>query len=386
MSDKNTFILQVFVLVALVSGIALLAQRESITLHPLSIPTTTQSAALPIATSATSTPSESTIATTSSAHATIKTPDEDPNKTAQQSHNTTTPTPEATRISHPYDSGPLDFSLINTTTRAALVNIFCAPRGGTMHPISGSGIIIDSRGVILTNAHVAQYVLLSQSPQINLRCSIRMGSPAVARYRAEVLYIPKAWIDAHASEINDDRPLGTGEHDYALLRITSTVSGSPLPASFAAVEPDTREAIAFVDDSVLGASYPAEFAAGSVQSSLYPVSSITQVNKLYTFGSGTVDVISIGSAIEAQSGSSGGPIVNAWDKLVAIITTTSEGATTGERQLRGVTLSYIDRDLAQQTGQGLSTYLAGDITAKALDFTRNQALALIETYIPYLTK
>jgi hypothetical protein len=305
---------------------------------------------------------------------------------AQQSHDSAESAPEATRVEHPYDSAPVDFDTSNVSTRAALVNIFCTPHGGGLRPISGSGVIIDSRGIILTNAHVAQYVLLSESPQINLTCSVRMGSPAVPRYRAAVLYMPSAWVSAHASEINDARPLGTGEHDYAFLRITGAVGSAPLPSAFPAVKPDTREAIAFVDDSVLGASYPAEFVAGSVQNSLYPVSSVTQVNKLFTFGSGTVDVISIGSSIEAQSGSSGGAIVNAWDRLVGVITTTSEGATTAERQLRGITLSYIDRDLMAQTGAGLEALLAGDIAAKTDSFTRNEAADLIETYIPYLAK
>jgi hypothetical protein len=382
MFTKRQLVLQLFVLIFLVSAIGILAQVDPIRTHPLSVATSTQPAAviapkIPSTTSAatTSAPTKSAAATTTDAQ-----------NTAQQSQNNSASTPEATRVQHPYTIDPLDFDMINVSTRAALVNIFCTPHGGSLRPISGSGVIIDPRGVILTNAHVAQYVLLSESAQINLTCSIRTGSPATPRYRAAVLYIPQAWVDAHASEINDAHPLGTGEHDYALLHITGTTTGAPLPASFPAVESDTREAIAFVDDSVLSASYPAEFVSGSLQNSLYPVSSVTQINKLFTFGSGAVDVISIGSTIEAQSGSSGGPIVNAWNRLVGLITTTSEGDTTAERQLRGITLSYIDRDLTAQTGSGLTALLSGDIAEKTSSFTRNQVLPLIATYIPYLAK
>ncbi len=42
--------------------------------------------------------------------------------------------------------------------RTALVNIICyAPANGVLHSISGGGVMIDPRGIILTNAHVAQY-------------------------------------------------------------------------------------------------------------------------------------------------------------------------------------------------------------------------------------
>jgi hypothetical protein len=381
MSTTRQFALQLFVLVFLISGIALFARIAPAPGTRALVATSTQPAAV---TSTQQLPTSTTATSSAPLRPTADTATSTQN-TAQQSQDTASAA-EATRIEKPYASDPVDFDLINTAARAALVNIFCTPHGGSLHPVSGSGVIIDPRGVILTNAHVAQYVLLSESPLVNLTCTIRTGSPAVARYRAAVLYMPQPWVAAHAHEINDDRPLGTGEHDYALLRIIGGVNDAAAPASFPAIEPDVREAIAFVDDSVLGASYPAEFSAGSVQNSLYPVSSITQVNKLFTFGSGTVDAISIGSPIEAQSGSSGGPIINAWQRLVAIITTTSEGATTADRQLRGITLSYIDRDLTALTGSGLSALLAGDIDAKTASFTRNQAPNLVGTYISYLSR
>lgn len=309
-----------------------------------------------------------------------------PPKTLPQSHNTASSSSEniASRVENPYETPPLPFADINTVTRSALVNIFCTPHGGGLHPISGSGVIIDPRGVILTNAHVAQYVLLSESAQVNLDCAIRMGSPASAQYIAQVLYIPSAWISLHASEINNAHPLGTGEHDYALLTITAAANGSPLPPTFPSVSPDTREAIAFVDDDVLVASYPAELAAGSVQMSLYPASSVTTIDRLFTFGTGSVDVVSVGGVIEAQSGSSGGAIVNAWGRLVGLITTTSEGTTTSERDLRAITASYINRDLLAQSGGGLSSLLAGDILQKTEDFTAHGAVTLLQSFAPYL--
>src|SRR3989338_2839263 len=74
------------------------------------------------------------------------------------------------------------FSTINQKTREALVNIFCVTKsGGIFKPASGSGIIIDKRGIILTNAHVAQYFLLKDYLEQNfIECIVRVGSPARA--------------------------------------------------------------------------------------------------------------------------------------------------------------------------------------------------------------
>ncbi len=293
---------------------------------------------------------------------------------------------KAARTENPYPVPPKDFTGVNEEARAALVNIFCGARNGSLRPTSASGVIIDPRGVILTNAHVAQYVLLASDQNIDLSCVIRTGSPAVARFIPEVLYIPRVWIEEHAKDIKASRPLGTGEHDYALLRIKNTLLGSPLPEIFPSLPVDAREAIGFVDDQVLVASYPAEFIGGATaQLGLYPVTSITAIKGLLTFGAkGTVDLVSIGGVIGAQSGSSGGAIVNAWGRLIGIISTTSEGETTDERDLRAVTLSYINRDISEQSGQSLATILAGNVAEEANIFNTTEAPALIKLLVDQL--
>ena len=292
---------------------------------------------------------------------------------------------QAAKTQDPYPFPPLSFSTINDNARNALINILCAPRDGSLRPISASGVIIDPRGIILTNAHVGQYVLLSQSPEIDLSCVARTGSPASAKFNLETLYIPPVWVYEHVSEIDSQHALGTGEHDYALLRITSAFDGSPIQTTLPYLPVDTREAIAFTGDEVLAASYPAEFLSGTAaQSNLYAVSSVTTVKQLLTFAANTVDLISLGGILEAQSGSSGGPVVNAWNHLVGIIVTTSEAATTGQRDLRALTLRYIDRDMADQSGSSLQTILAGDPQAEAARFNANTAPLLIKKYIEVL--
>lgn len=283
-----------------------------------------------------------------------------PQETEEPTNPVTNPN-QVRRIENPYSSPALTFETVNVMSRSALVNIFCSSPRGTIRPISGSGIIIDPRGIILTNAHVAQYVLLAESGEVTLECQIRSGAPAASKWSAHVLYVPPAWVEEHAADFRKEKPLGTGEHDYALLYAGVSLDGATRPATLPYLQPDTREAIGFTNDPVLAASYPAEF-LGSItsNSNLYPVTSITKIDRLYTLDVSSIDVISIGSVIGAQSGSSGGSIANAWGRLIGVITTTSDGVTTGERTLRGVTLSYIDRDIATQTGSSLSDFIARD--------------------------
>lgn len=193
--------------------------------------------------------------------------------------------------------------------------------------------------------------------------------------------MPPSWVKEHAKDINEAHPLGTGEHDYALLRVTSTINGQPLSA-LPFVQIDTREGIAFTDDQILAASYPAEFAGGIVtQLNLYPSSSVTSIKKMMTLSGNTIDVVSLGGIIGAQSGSSGGAVVNAWGRLVGIISTTSEGTTTADRDLHAITLSYIDRDIASESGLNLSDILNSDIAGRAYLFNATIAPSLRQLII-----
>jgi len=267
---------------------------------------------------------------------------------------------------------------INIETRAALVNILCTSRTG-INGISGSGIIVDSRGVILTNAHVGQYFLLRDyiTPG-NTICSVRIGSPAQERYTATLLYLPPAWVAENASQLAAVQATGTGENDYAFLLITGrTDPATALPSSFDRLEMD--RGYADIGDQMLLAAYPAGFLGGeAVQKNLYISSAIAYVTQLFSFGGNKkVDLFSIGGTVVSQGGSSGGAVVRLRDgKLAGIITTSTTAASTENRDLRAVSLSHIDDSLAAAGKGGIVSILSGDLSAKAADFNTNLAPSL----------
>ena len=273
----------------------------------------------------------------------------------------------------PADAPAKSFSQLNTETRAALINIVCTTlRGGYLNPISGSGVIVDSRGVILTAAHVAQYFLLRDYGMPgNIDCIVRAGSPAEPQYRAALLYLPPTWVAENAPQIAEQRALGTGERDYAFLLITGPYNPkNPLPSHFPALEPDIGERT--LGEQILLAAYPAGFLSGeTIATNLYASSALAYLTRLYSF-EGTaddIDLFSIGGTILSQSGSSGGAAVPLKSgRLGGVISTAILEGSTGERDLRAITLSHIDESLKSAGHGGIKGLLSGDLAAKAALF------------------
>ena len=239
--------------------------------------------------------------------------------------------------------------------RSALVNIICyVPAWSGLHSMSGSGVIIDPKGIILTNAHIAQYFLLADR---GVSCTIRSGSPAVNRYEANLVYISPAWLRANANVLTQTNPSGTGEYDFAFLAITKSKTPEALPSSFPFVPLATVPPAS--GTPVVIASYGAQFLESSqIQSSLFPTIVFGSVKDVFTFVSTTIDILALGGSAAAQEGSSGGGIAGIYGELVGTITTSTTQGTTDTRSLGAITASYIRAAYANETGQAIDILLS----------------------------
>ncbi len=273
--------------------------------------------------------------------------------------------------------GSIDPETAPATALEALVNIYCSFSTDTYtKTTTGTGFFIDTDGVILTNAHVAQFLLL-EGVMGQAQCVIRTGNPATPQYEAELLYISPAWIRDHAQLINDAAPKGTGERDYALLYVTAALNNKPMPGKFAALPFDTDLLkLNIVDTEVFATGYPAQALVHDITAPLVPKQATTTIGDLMTFASNYVDIFTIRGSQIGEHGSSGGPVVDAHGNAIGIISTKGDDAEFGEGSLRALSLSYIDRTIKEETGFSLLQNISGDLPYRAQVFK--------DTLVPFL--
>jgi hypothetical protein len=245
--------------------------------------------------------------------------------------------------------------------KAAIVNIICLPGGG-LRGTSGTGVIIDPRGVIVTVAHVGQNFLLRDYPEPGSgSCYIRAGSPARNAYSAEVIYVSPSWIDDNETTFLDSRPRGTGENDFAFLVITGTLTSTPLPSRFSYIPLSPVDTDIDVGDRVGTGSYAAEFLSSSeVRSALYPTIKFADVDDVYTFDRNTIDIFSVAAGSAAQEGSSGGAVINRDDSLIGLITTRTAKTDLSLRTLQALTMDHLRRSFRHDVGENMDAYLRQD--------------------------
>ncbi len=265
----------------------------------------------------------------------------------------------------------------------ALVNIYCQYKTDThIRTTTGTGYFINTKGVILTNAHVAQFLLLEDTEDIvrDVECVIRQGNPAKPTYKAELLYISPTWIFENATLIDDEAPRGTGERDYALLYVSESIVKSPLPTQFPIIPVDTNLlSHGLVGTNVLSAGYPAaKLIKNGPDAKLEPVVAESAVNTLYTFGSNYADIFSISDSPVGEQGASGGPVVHPDRYAIGLIVTKGDEILEGTHSLRALSLSYIDRTMIEETGFSLPQNMLGDVALRGSIFK--------EAIAPFLTQ
>ena len=278
----------------------------------------------------------------------------------------------------------LSIPSLNTKVRQSVVNILCSTLfGNPLKAVTGTGVVIDPGGVVLTNAHIAQYYLLETlNGQKYIDCTIRTGSPAYPAYRGKLLYISSRWVEDNKDNLNVEKPLGTGENDFGFILITEKSDGSPLSSDLPALEVATDDSDVDRTSKVshIVAAYPAGFLGfEAVEKELYMASAVSYIKEVFTFKTTSIDLISLGGTVVAQRGASGGAVVSSRsDKLVGLIVTTSDALTTEDRDLRAITLSHINRSIKEETGSDISDYLSGDLKQKQVNFGNNT--------FPYLSR
>lgn len=251
-------------------------------------------------------------------------------------------------------------STSQTTLENATVNIYCRIKtSGRTYSTTGSGVFIHESGIILTNAHVAQYFLASTTTRrTKVDCSVRDGSPAREKYSVELLYLSPNWAKDIVEATTKAQPKkGTGEYDFAFLRVTKAKKGT-LPERFPTLPLELGATRPVDGENVEIAGYPAEgLSFASVQRKLVGVTVLSTITSVQSFERPNPDMLILAPSRANAAGISGGPVARSSGELLGIAVTVQENRAKNDRSLRAITLSYIDRMLQAETGMPLQFYL-----------------------------
>lgn len=254
-----------------------------------------------------------------------------------------------------------------TKIEDVVVNIICTSKQGNFTSAqTGSGVLVSSTGVVLTNAHVAHPFLLE-----NHTCLLYQKNNPYFGYRASLLYIQEEWVKKNRDIVTNTNPRGTGEDDYAFLLITSNSNpGGYMPSKFPYAKVSTDKAIYEVGQPISVGGFPGAPAtlldlarAGNLKTDE------TAIDDVFTFSSGPIDVISTENTPVAARGASGGGIFK--DNNLVALTVTTSGSGNNAR-INGITMAYIDRDMRSDLGIGITSFITGDLQTRASNFMQNE--------------
>lgn len=242
--------------------------------------------------------------------------------------------------------------------------------------ISGTGFLINPTGVIMTNAHVAQFLLLKDLDTLGTtECTATVGTDESTSFALGLLYISPTWLLEHASLIASAEPKGTGENDFALVHITNQpTDGADFPFLPPATNPLSKT---IKGKTVTLVGYPRQEDKTAPQ-----LITTTTITDLYTFGGGYADILTLASSTLGYKGASGGPVIDEYGRAIGIMTTKDAGTTI----LNAITMAHVDRGLRSEIGFDLASYLQGNVTYKAELFNQTVAPILQEILAEYLNQ
>lgn len=220
----------------------------------------------------------------------------------------------------------------------AVVQVFCATPG---EYLSASGVIINERGLVLTNAHVA--AIVEKVGRGN--CHARHGNPAEAFADLEMIFSPDTQAKISGTEVP--------QHDFAFLRIVKW--REPFRVANLSLQQASSGA------TLLTLGYPSEFLEGTTASNnANLVFSLLSVAGLADFDDDprTADGYLFHGGIVLQQGSSGTPIFDRSGDVLGVIFATTKASTTAEREGVALMTASIDRELKKEIGVGLLEFVS----------------------------
>ena len=246
------------------------------------------------------------------------------------------PSPAATPV--PTPQPPSDAELY-ARINGAVVQIFCTASDKLY---AASGVIVNTGGLILTNAHVAEIV--KNAGEQN--CKARHGNPAWEFAGVRRVYTADAEPKIPGTSV--------AQRDFAFLRL-DTPREAFSSASVAVL-------LATEGSSLYTLGYPSEFLqniAAFQNSNL--VFSVLRVDNYADLDGdlATAEGYVSQGGLALQQGSSGTALFDREGRALGIIFATTKGATTADREGIALSMPYIDRVMKLETGKGLIEFIAG---------------------------
>ncbi len=271
---------------------------------------------------------------------------------------------------------------VNEKISSSVVNIYCqARRGSYIETITGSAVEVDPSGVYLTNAHVAIYVMLSDTePTGTVSCYIREGNPVKKIYEARSVYVPSSWVYSHKNAYSLNIELtGTGEKDYALIKrgiSNPNLKTSEFPSEWSS--PIITNLPTKGQDIILS-GYPV-FDKSVVSSALYLLTSDSSILNIFDLNNEPSALFDSLSTRLAQIGSSGGGAFDTQGNLFGIMDAEIDNTPGELPSERIIGINYIKNDILKDTGKSFENIISNANT-ESQNFIKNSAPALSKILI-----